>query len=242
MKDELLKLATLQKFDRECREIESCIKESTKQVEVSQQRLDKARQQLEEKKKEAKIKQVYSDRLDQDMKALELRYKEYNYQLMSLKDAKAYDTMKAQLADLKEEISSTESEAIDVLSALEELNTTVKTYTEKIEEEEKRIEGIKEEMKASLDEKNEELKEQKAKRDAYADTIDDVIVRSYNRLLALPDGKPLAEVHDRTCQGCYSSITLEDLESIKMQERIIHCHSCGRILYIPQLLGVADPS
>lgn len=242
MKDELIKLVTLQKFDSEYRDIQNDIKGSTQKVEQDEQRLAKAEQQYESKKKEAQLKQVHSDRLDQDIKAFELRYKECNYQLMSLKDQKAYDAMKTQLQELRDQISSTESEGIEVLNELEELNKTVTMYKEKIDEEHKRIGELKESMKTQLEEKGKELEALKLKRDSYAENISSSTVDIYNRLLGLPDGKPLAEVQDRTCIGCYSTITLEDLESVKMAEKIITCNQCGRILYIPAQLGAAEVS
>ena len=241
MKEEMLKLATLQKYDLECREIENSLKTRKAQIETDEARLAKGKGQLEEKKKEARFKKMASDRLDQDIKAKEAEYKKFNYQLMSLKDAKSYDAMKAQLAELHEQIQTLETDGIGMLGELDELNKTLALYQEKVTQEEARIQKLKDDLARDYESQRAELEARRSKRESYAALINPTFVRAYNRLLALPDGKPLAEVQDRTCTGCYSAITLEDLESIKMQERITTCHSCNRILYIPQMLGVADP-
>lgn len=238
MNEELIKLVTLQKYDKELMGLEAHIKDSQEQIEKDIKRLEKAKEQLEAKEQDVKFQKLESEKTENFIKSAEVSYKEYNYQMMGLKDQKAYDAMKLQLEELKDQISERENHGIEILSRIEELNKTIAVYQEKINEEEKRIEKTKSDLAEEVNQRSEEKSGLKVKRDEYAKHIDAKLLAQYEKLLLLPKHQALAELDDRTCTGCYSTITRDALETIKLQERIVTCDSCGRILYIPSSLGV----
>lgn len=237
MKEELIKLVTLQKYDRQIIEIDSHLNGLSQQIAKDEKRLAKAREQVSEKEASLQSKKVESSRSDSDIQESEIKYKEYSYQLMSLKDAKAYDAMKAQIEALREEISNKESMAIDLLNDIEETEKTLAIYNEKITAEEARIQTQKDALNQDESSRADEKSELTKRRESYAAEISPEVMRNYNRLLKLPNGVALAAVEGRTCTGCYSSITLDNLEIVKMMSHLVQCGSCNRILYIPSQLG-----
>ncbi len=240
MKEELIKLVTLQKYDRQIIEIDSHLNGLSQQIAKDEQRLAKAREQVSDKETSLQSKKVESSRSDSDIQDSEIKYKEYSYQLMSLKDAKAYDAMKAQIEALREDISNKESMAIDLLNDIEETEKTLAIYNEKITAEEARIQTQKDVLSQDESSRADEKGELTKRRESYAAEISPEVMRSYNRLLKLPNGVALAAVEGRTCTGCYSNITLDNLEIVKMMSHLVQCGSCNRILYIPGLLGSQD--
>lgn len=240
MNSEIIKLVTLQKYDKEIKDINEHISSSSAQLEEDRKRLDKANSQLQDKENELKNRKIESEKIDTDIASLENNYKEFSYQLMSIKDEKSYDAMKNQIEDTKEEISQKEAVGIDLLNTIEEITNTVNLYKEKIQNEADRIENKQKEIDVEIESRSSEINEKQQHRNEYAKQIDDKVLKQYQKLLSLPNGVALASLDGRSCTGCYSEITREDLETIKLQSRLVNCNVCGRILYLPELLGKED--
>jgi|SaaInlStandDraft_1057018.scaffolds.fasta_scaffold16205_4 uncharacterized protein len=240
MKDELIRLVTLQKFDLQVLEIEDHLAGLKKEITQAEERLDKAKGQTDQKRRSVDLRKMESKRIDGDIEEAERQYKENNYQLMSLKDAKSYESMKLQIEELRERISELESRGLEVLGEVEEGEKTLELYDQKISEEEARIDGLKENLAKEEESRSAERKELAQKREEYIKHIAPDLLKIYNRLLGVSDRKALAELKGRTCTGCYSNITLDNLEVVKTSSGIVYCNSCGRIVYLPSVLGAAE--
>jgi uncharacterized protein len=62
--------------------------------------------------------------------------------------------------------------------------------------------------------------------------IDAATLRSYDRLRTRHEGQALAEVRQRTCQGCRVSLIAALEQRLRHGETLVTCQSCGRILYL----------
>lgn len=237
LKDEIFKLVTLNGYDRELFDLGRDLADRRAQLKKDEDRLKLAGEQLAQKKEEQRRRRMEYDRVDVDIKAAEQRFKECNVQLMRIKDIKAYDTMKVQLQTLKDTIANREAAGMVILGEMEELEKTAKLYQEKIDAEAKRLEGVRASFQADEAKLKPELEEKRGRRDAYAKAIDPECLAVYARLLKLPDRRPMAVLDGRTCLGCFSQATPDMVERVKMQDRLILCSSCGRILYFPDLVG-----
>lgn len=71
-----------------------------------------------------------------------------------------------------------------------------------------------------------------AERDTLRSEIDATTLRQYDRLRATRGGQALAEVRQRTCQGCRVSLTAAYEQRLRHGEQLVTCQSCGRILYL----------
>jgi predicted nucleic acid-binding Zn-ribbon protein len=52
-------------------------------------------------------------------------------------------------------------------------------------------------------------------------------------LVAAKGDSAMASVQDRTCSACYTEITAQSQNDL-LQERLVFCKNCGRILYLPE--------
>lgn len=239
VKEELFKLVTLHGIDRDIDDLRVQTVQQIKQLKMDQDRLATAQQQLDAKVEDLKRRKVESEQIESEIKGIEYRYKECSYQLLNLKDQKSYDAMKSQLQNLRESIIARESDGIEVLGHIESLDKTVEKYRGKIREEETRISEYRTQIEKQQVEYAPQLEELKKKRGDYARQIAAVVLTMYDRLLKLPDRRPMAELEGRNCSGCHSSVTLEAIEHLKMQQTLVTCNTCGRILYLPALLSKA---
>jgi uncharacterized protein len=240
MNEELIKLVTLQKFDKDINDINKHLVDSKRKIDEDKARLSKAKEQLDDKLNELKARKLDSEKIQSFISSSEEAYKSYNYQLMSLKDEKAYDSMKMQLESTRVEINAKEDEGIELLTKIEQIEKTIEMYSGKINEEEERINGLEKEVEEEIELQSDDMTEKQTKRNEYASQIDEKILKHYEKLLGLPDSRAIAELDGRSCTGCYSEVTLEDIENIKSQKRIVNCNVCGRILYIPNVAGQSN--
>jgi uncharacterized protein len=71
-----------------------------------------------------------------------------------------------------------------------------------------------------------------AAREALRGTIDAAALRLYDRLRTTRGGQAVAEVKQRTCQGCRVSLTAAYEQRLRHGDALVTCQSCGRILYL----------
>jgi predicted nucleic acid-binding Zn-ribbon protein len=151
--------------------------------------------------------------------------------------------MKLQMEELKSSTEEQETRGLELLESIEATEKKLSIYRQKISDEELRVEGLKNQLKEQTDSRAEDRSTLVKKRDGYLSSINPTLKAQYQRLLQLPDRQAIAQVNlsDRSCLKCYSTLTRENIETIKMMKQVVNCNRCGRILYVPALLGQADP-
>lgn len=71
------------------------------------------------------------------------------------------------------------------------------------------------------------------RRDALASQVDAPTRSTYDALRRQKGGIAVAGVLQRTCQSCHVGLTPAIEQRARMGAELVHCHSCGRILYVP---------
>jgi predicted nucleic acid-binding Zn-ribbon protein len=71
-----------------------------------------------------------------------------------------------------------------------------------------------------------------AERDQVRSEIDAATLRLYDRLRTTRGGQAVAEVKQRTCQGCRVTLTAAYEQRLRHGDQLVTCQSCGRILYL----------
>jgi predicted nucleic acid-binding Zn-ribbon protein len=76
-----------------------------------------------------------------------------------------------------------------------------------------------------------EIRSSQTERDNVRAQIDAPTLHIYDRLRDTRGGQALAEVRQRTCQGCRVSMTAAAEQRLRRSDALVMCQSCGRILY-----------
>ena len=71
-----------------------------------------------------------------------------------------------------------------------------------------------------------------AERDVVRANLDAATLRLYDRLRTTRAGQAVAEVRQRTCQGCRVTLTAALEQRLRHGEQLVICQSCGRILHL----------
>jgi uncharacterized protein len=70
-----------------------------------------------------------------------------------------------------------------------------------------------------------------AEREQIRAALDATSLRLYDRLRTTRGGQAVAEVKQRTCQGCRVTLTAAYEQRLRHGDALVICQSCGRILY-----------
>jgi predicted nucleic acid-binding Zn-ribbon protein len=135
-------------------------------------------------------------------------------------------------ADLRRQIGTAEERLIAVMEELEQ----AKEASAEAEATLKRIVAERRVLEADLIAERKNLaasvRAATAQRDQLRAEIDAAGLRLYDRLRTTRGGQAVAEVRQRTCQGCRVTLTAALEQRLRHGEQLVTCQSCGRILYL----------
>jgi predicted nucleic acid-binding Zn-ribbon protein len=152
--------------------------------------------------------------------------------LYTLKTNKEYSAMLTEINGVKMDKSLLEE---DILKIFEEQDMLKKELDQKqieLKEEEKKFEQDKQRILTRLKEVEALIQVLEAKRSMSEKEVDTKILFQYNKILKGKDGLALVQVRDDSCQGCFMNVPPQVINEIKMNDRLIFCEMCARILYI----------
>jgi hypothetical protein len=77
-----------------------------------------------------------------------------------------------------------------------------------------------------------EIRELGRRRSGQEVTIDAEMMRQYEALRALHQGRAVAKVERGICQGCRITLPMHVLQRARRGNHLVQCTSCERILYL----------
>lgn len=169
-----------------------------------------------------------------DLGSKEENIKRLNSQLPSLKTNKEYHAMLSEITSFKTDISVLEEDILKIMDEQEAIKGKLAKEKAYLTEEERNFQGEKKKIDEHVKEIEFAINDLTAKRNQIIPSIDKRIYSTYERILKGKDGLALVAVKDYSCQGCYIGVTPQVVNEIKMQDKIVTCESCARILYIEE--------
>lgn len=169
-----------------------------------------------------------------DMASQEEKIKKFNSQLLTLKTNKEYHAMLAQITSLKTDNSLLEEEILKIMDEQDGLKEEITKEKAHLAEEEKRFQVEKKKAESRIQEVESSIADLTVKRNHSVPSVEKRVFLTYERVLKAKEGLALVRVKNFACQGCHMSVTPQVVNEIKMQEKIITCESCARILYLEE--------
>ena len=232
MKAELEKLINLQKTDSEIRRLKQSLESAdTRRAELErefekhafsireiQDRRDRLRAERAELDKQIAENKTYLERADRNLKHAQ--------------NQKEYETAMRETDALQKQISHFETQTLENMTALEEVDKEIEGRAEEINTlDEKRAEAIAE-FDKQMEKDRAALAEVEGGREGVFKTLPSNLAAVYNRLTQRSrDGIAVAEVVNNSCSACFMALRPQMLVEVKRAEQIITCESCTRILY-----------
>ena len=184
--------------------------------------LEKNMLDLQKKKKDAEL----------EFGAKEESGKKLQGQLFQLKTNKEYQAMLQQIADTKADGSVIEDKILQIMEDMDKLKSEIDKEKLKLQDEEKLFNAEKNKIQTEIKVIEDKLSQMDSKRKQVIPLISEKILSQYDRILANRDSLAIVDVKNNTCQGCHMFVPAQEVNLIKMYDKIITCGVCNRILYI----------
>lgn len=234
IKEQIRFLVQLQEIDSKIYSLQREKDDLPRQVAELQNRFDEKKinlKSLEEKEKALAVKRKEKEI---DLGSKEENIRKLNNQLSLLKTNKEYQAMLAQIASLKTDTSVLEEEILKSMDEQDTLKAEVAKEKSYLAEEEKKFQEAKKKIDERLKEIECSISDFVVRRSRIIPSLDKRAYATYERILKGKDGLALVKVKEYACQGCYIGVTPQIVNEIKMQDKIITCESCARILYLEE--------
>lgn len=241
VKTELDKLIELQKTDSNIRRLNTAINTAEERRASLEQEFDKhassileiqnkhsaARAERAETEKKIGENQMYLERAQRNLK--------------NAQGQKEYETAMRETDNLQKQISKLETEALEKMTEIEELDKTLADRADEINS----LEGNKKQafsdFEKQLGENKKEIETEKTKRDELFATVKPQLARVYDRHSKRSrDGVAVSEVIKGSCSACFMSLRPQMLLKLRTTSDIITCESCSRILFLQQESQAAE--
>lgn len=176
--------------------------------------------------------QVKRKEKEVDLASKEAGIKKYNLQLMSVKTNKEYTSLQNEIEGLKADNSVLEEEILNFMEEIDLLKERISKENESLIQEKSRVELEEKKLNLELQTIDEELKVLCSKRDSILPVIDHAVLSMYEKILANKNGVAVVSLVGEACQGCFIRVPPQVINEIMMEDKLIICDNCSRILYI----------
>jgi predicted nucleic acid-binding Zn-ribbon protein len=234
VKEQIRFLIQLQELDSKIYGLEKEKTDIPRQVAELQSRFDEKKANLKNLEEKEKSMAVKRKEKEIDLASKEENIRKLNGQLASLKSNKEYQAMLSQIASLKTDNSVLEEDILKIMDEQDAIKKDVAKEKSYLADEEKKFQDEKEKVDERLKEIEYQINDLSAKRGRIIPCVDKRSYALYERILKGKNGLALVKVKDYACQGCFIAVTPQVVNEIKMQDKIITCESCARILYLEE--------
>lgn len=224
-------LIELQKIDSEIYKLKKELAAHPVLAKKLEEDFEKKKSHLRAAEDEAKAAQLKQKELEGDLAAKEEKIKKLQGQLYQLKSNKEYSAMELEIKGLKADKSVLEEEILRLLDSVETVRGKVSQEKEKLSGEEKLFKDEVGAMKKRAEEIGAELAVLEDKRKHYTPNVEPRLTAQYEKILRSREGLALVPVKNNACGGCHLGLPPQVVNEIQIQDKLIVCESCARILY-----------
>ena len=200
------------------------ISEAELPLKEGQAALEKIKQQKDLLGKKKRDKERELDDSNEKIKKLKAR-------TTGIKTNKEYQAHLKEIESAEKELYGLEDKILFIMEEMDAFSQDIKLEEGRIKSEKKTLETFKEKLENEISEAEKKLVSLKEAREKIVGGINSEIYTLYMGLIESSRGIAVTEVKGEVCQGCNMNIPPQLYVEIKMNEEIIQCPQCRRILY-----------
>ncbi len=190
---------------------------------------------------------------DISIKELELKSKMEHIEKMraslnATKTNKEYSAILLQISAEKAEIAKVETALMDQMQIAETNGKAIEALRQQIATETELLKKIESEHGEKVSTLQGQINAVKEKRAAAAVSVPADALRQYDRVSQKYPGDAMAaldydenDLDTVTCGSCYMGLNVEHINALRGRDEIRRCDSCGRILYLPEMIKLEHP-
>ena len=233
LKEEVNKLIQLQELDTKLYDLNKEKNEKPRIIEALDKEYEQKKTILQEYEDKSKALLLKRKDLEGQLAQKEEKVKEFQNKLYGLKTNKEYSAMLSEINGVNMDKSLLEEEILKIFEEQDNLKKDLEKQKKELEVEEKKHNEEKNKILNRVKEIEGFIKDLSAKREVAEKEIDSKIASQYNRILKGKESLALVKVESHSCQGCFMNVPPQVINEIKMNDKLIFCEMCSRILYIP---------
>jgi uncharacterized protein len=209
------------------------ISEIEKRLESHQRKLEADRAALSANQKERK-------KTEADIQVQEQKISKLKGQMTEAKTNDVYRAFQTEIEFCENEIHRLEDRILELMSESEPLEKNVKIAEAALTEEKKQVEAEKQQARERTAADRMSLEELNAERKSIVATVSAPTYRQYEKVRKSRRGIAVAEAIDGRCSACHMAMRLQFFQDLRKGDQVMHCESCGRILYYNPPIPVED--
>jgi len=196
------------------------------EIRLAQQRSDSARKKIFEAEKILRF-------AEENVKEQRLKIERSQAALYGGKiiNPKELQDLQHESEALKRYLVTLEDLQLEAMLALDEAESEFNAAEEQREATGLQVAVQKDQLTREKSEMVHELEVNEFERTAAISSIDDPVLRQYEKMRVLKNGIAVARIAEKTCAACGSTLTAATFSSAKVPTKITRCNACGRILY-----------
>jgi predicted nucleic acid-binding Zn-ribbon protein len=178
---------------------------------------------------------IEAERVDLDLEVDDLRGKlqQLNDKLYSgrVKNPKELQDLAHEAEQLKRQISSREDRLLECYEREEAANAALAEAQARSQRAQTEWQGRQESLGGERSDLEAEVAELELERARLRESIDAAALRTYEGLRRTRGGMAVAEIRQRSCQGCRVTLPMNEEHRARTSQDLVLCPNCGRILF-----------
>lgn len=243
MKEIITTLLQLQDLDTEIFRLKTLKKELPEELEKARVVCEDFEGRLAESKEQLKRLQ-----LEQKEKEIELQDKEgqiakLQLQLNQVKKNEEYTALQNEIKSTRADNSIIEEEILGIMDKVDKGKEDIEEKKKELEEQKQEVEKKKREVETELKRIEAELSQLAEKKNQVASNIDKNTLHVYENIMANKQAAlAVVPIKDTACQGCFMNVRPQLINEARLNEKLVICENCSRIMYIDEATAKSDAS
>jgi hypothetical protein len=231
VKEELKLLVELQALDTTLSGLDRRLGEIPRRLESLRTSYQKE-VRIQDELKSARDASVKARRsAEMDLEAHEDRIRKMKEQQFMVKTNREYQEFNLQIETMNRKGGDLEEKILVLLEKTAEIEKEIRGHQAVVEAERKALEGEEAKLMAEKGDLDGRHREAAAQRSALASRISPAALGHYDRLREHYHGQAVVAVIQGICQGCFISLRPQRFQEVRLNEEILTCEQCRRILY-----------
>ena len=232
VKDQIKKIVELQKIDSEIFALNTQLKEKPTVLEQLKAEFELHKEALTALEEKSKTIQVERKEKELELKSQEDEVAQANVQLSQIKTNKEYTAKITEIEHIKADQSVIEEKILLSFEESDSVNAEIEKEKLKVAEDEKNYLAKKKETEDDIKVMEDRIKFLESQHQQATPGIDNEYLTRYERILEHKNGLALVTADGGACGGCYMNVTPQQVNTIKMNDQLVFCERCSRILYL----------
>jgi predicted nucleic acid-binding Zn-ribbon protein len=221
----------LQQVDLRVAELTSLIDALPSQIQALEAQLRDFIHAYEEKKQLLSANQKTRRELDAEVQSIQAKISRHKDQLYQVKTNEQFKAMKHEIEVEEENIRKIEDHILEKMMDAEQLEKLVNDAASRLDGEKARMAAQVRKLESERQGDIQERERLQGQRQELEGALSEGMRETYQRVRTARRGVAVAEVRDGCCTRCNVRLRPQIYNEVRINESIVTCESCSRILY-----------